>query len=186
MKTNGVNIPGRLRWHCVCESSLGSEKPWIHAGSQGAILDQSIWRFGRLHSGSCCSPYTPFLSVSTQSGAKKIYRDRSNKFGTGTMFDQDIKGLVKYVWWRYTTCLLETLSSLISCLVLPQISLWLRWWETHKIQSTHTHTAKIQLIHTSWQPLYLIACLALLLFHSHNQIQWHELCVCGGRELNAG
>lgn len=24
----------------------------------GAILDQSIWQFGKLHSGSCCSPYT--------------------------------------------------------------------------------------------------------------------------------
>lgn len=31
---------------------------------------------------------------------------------------------------------------------------------------THTHTAKIQLIHTSRQPLYLIARLPLLLFHS--------------------
>lgn len=106
MKTNGVNIPGKPHWHCVCESSLGSEKLWIHAGSQGAILDQSIWRFGTLHSGSCCLPYTPFLSAQHQSRAQqkqaKIYWDRSSKFGIGTMFDQDIKGLVKYVWWRYT------------------------------------------------------------------------------------
>lgn len=101
MKTNGVNITGTRCWHCVCESSLGSEKLWIHAGSQGAILDQSIWRFGRLLSGSCCSPYTAVSQCSTRNEERaRIYCGWSSKFGMAAMFDQDIKGLVKYVWWR--------------------------------------------------------------------------------------
>lgn len=52
----------------------------------------------------------------------------------------------------------------------------------HKIQSTHIHTAshtRYKLIHTSRQPLYLIGCLPLLLFHSlcltdTMRIQRHE------------
>lgn len=72
IKTNGVSIPGKQHWHCVCESSLGSETLWIHAGSQGAILDQSICQFGRLHSGSCCLPYTPLLGAHCIVGTGQI------------------------------------------------------------------------------------------------------------------
>lgn len=183
MKTNGVNIPGRRHWHCVCESSLGSETLWIHAGSQGAILDQSIWQFGRLHFGSCCLPYTPFLSTQHRAGQSrnrpKIYCDWSNKFGISTMFDQDIKGLVKYVRWRYTgfSFLQETLSSLISCLV----SMWLRWWEKHKIQSTkahiytHAHSQDTPDTHIPTTPLSDCLSPSPLVSLSLSQIDKHNL-----------
>lgn len=161
MKTNGVNILGSHHWHCVCESSLGSETLWIHAGSQGAILDQSIWQFGRVHSGSCCSPYTPLLSAQHRAGQS---RNRPTpvrlKQWTWRWYS---------VWWGHQRVSDENaqgLSPLISSLVLPQLSMQLCWWETHKIQSTQTHRAEIQLIDISQQPLYLIACLPLLLFHS--------------------
>lgn len=142
--------------------------------------------FGRLHSGSCCLPYTPFLSAQHRAGQSKkkekkktqarICWDRSRKFGIGAMFDQDIKGLVKHVWWRYTGFphIQYTLSSLISCVVLPQLSVWLRWWETHKIQSTHTHTQPRYNWYTHpdnpsiWLPVSLFSCFTLSLSHRHN------------------
>lgn len=43
------------------------------------------------------------------------------------------------------------LSPLISCLVLPRLSMWLQRWETHKIQSTQSHAAKITLIHPNYR-----------------------------------
>lgn len=80
--------------------AFGLAELWIHAGSQGAILDQSIWRFGRLLSGSRRSPRTPFLSVEHRAG-QSGNRPRSwFEFGMGTTLDRDIKGLVKYVRWR--------------------------------------------------------------------------------------
>lgn len=106
----------------------------------------------------------------------RICWDRSRKFGIGAMFDQDIKGLVKHVWWRYTGFphIQYTLSSLISCVVLPQLSVWLRWWETHKIQSTHTHTQPRYNWYTHpdnpsiWLPVSLFSCFTLSLSHRHN------------------
>lgn len=54
----------------------------------------------------------------------------------------------------------------IMCGVTSAISVAAMVRNTQDTINSHTHTAKIQLIHTSRQPLYLIACLPLLLFHS--------------------
>lgn len=97
------------------------------------------------------------------------------------------KGLEKHVWWRFTgfPFLQETLSSLISWLLLLSYQ---RVDDGEKrTQDTinpntqaHGYSGKIQLIHPSRQPLYLICCLAPLLFHSlclthadTTGIQWH-------------
>lgn len=77
MKTNGVNIPGKHRWHCVCESSLGSEKLWIHAGSQGAILDQSIWRVWQVAFWVLLLALHTISQCSTQSGAEQKKKEEN-------------------------------------------------------------------------------------------------------------
>lgn len=195
MKTNGVNITGRHRWHCVCESSLGSEKLWIHAGSLGAILDQSIWQFGRLYSGSCCLPYTPFLCAQHRAGQRK------KKTG------QNLPRLRRQVWHVFNVwsghqriseiCLMEihrvslptvNLSSLISWLVLPQLSMK----KKDKIQSTdthiHTHSQDTSDTHILTTPLSDClsspALVSLSLSHTQTQSGYHDTNCCAWWETD--
>lgn len=183
MKTNGVNILGSHHWHCVCESSLGSETLWIHAGSQGAILDQSIWQFGRVHSGSCCLPYMPLLSAQHRAG-------QSRNRPTPVRLKQWIWRWYS-VWWGHQRVSDENaqgLSPLISSLVLPQLSMQLCWWETHKIQSTQTHTQSWDTTDRHIPTTPLSDCLSSSSLvplpasrRNATRIQWHQLpCVEGG------
>ena len=159
----------------VSESSLGSATPWIHAGSRGAILDQSIWRFGRLHSGSRCFALHAISRCSTQSraerGRAKIYRDRSGEFGTRTMFDQDIRRISGICLMEIHRVSLPAGNLIVINIMFSATSAITGAGEKHKMQSTHTHThtGKIQVIHTSRQPLNQIAfsCFTLSVSHTN-------------------
>lgn len=180
MKTNGVNILGSHHWHCVCESSLGSETLWMHAGSQGAILDQSIWQFGRVHSGSCCSPYTPLLSAQHRAGQSRnrptpvrlkqwIWRWYSVWWGHQRVSDENAQGLINIIL---------SVTSAINAAVLVR--------NTQDTINSHTQSWDTTDRHIPTTPLsdcLSSSSLVPLLASRRNatRIQWHQLpCVEGG------
>lgn len=160
-----MSVNPALALRC-CGSMLALRGPsWIKASGG----------FGRLHSGSCCLPYTPLLGASTQSRAEQTQATETEAInlalvqcliktskGKGNMSDGDTLDFPTYrKLYRHYYCYLS-----YQCCCAG---------DKHRRYNhlRHTHTAEIQLIDISQQPLYLIACLALLLFHSlshkHNQ-----------------